>query len=221
MANDYIPADDPSLATFASDFSAYIEDGFANVGLLIGDFTALDGLQGDFAAKLAASNNAKTVATVAREGKDLSRTTLVNSLRSLARRIQAFPGTTAAELAALGLTVRDTTPTVVPAPTTQPVLFVDTSSRLQHIINFRDSATPSSKAKPAGVLGIELYRKVGGTAPADLSQCDFLAMDTATPYTIDYVAAQGGEMVYFIGRWVNRNGQSGPISDVISATVVA
>jgi hypothetical protein len=184
------------------------------------DGTPLASAYSEFNAALTANNLSQNAARQTRATKDDKRAALVQNIRSLANRVQACPQTTDAQRTMLGLTVRDTTPTRIAAPTTQPALFVDTSNRLQHGIQFKDSLTPNSKAKPAGVLGMEIYRKVDGAPPADLGQCDFVAMDTATPYVVEYSGALAGKTVYYIGRWVNRNGEAGPISDVISATVV-
>lgn len=218
---DYIPADDSGLAAWARNLADQISGSEVNYGLVAADSVAYEAFVTAFENNLAANSAAQTAARTARQTKDSSKEALGSASRNLARRLQASPLVSDTERILLGLTVRDTTPTAVPPPTSQPVLFVDTSSRLQHKINFRDSLTPTSKAKPAGVLGCEIYRKVGGTAPADLSQCEFVAMDTATPYGVEYQAEQGGQMVHYLGRWVNRNGSAGPISDLISATVVA
>jgi hypothetical protein len=101
------------------------------------------------------------------------------------------------------------------------VLFIDTSQRLQHTIKFSDSLTPLSSAKPAGVLGCEIYRKIGGTAPASIADCDFLGTDSASPFVVPFGSVSGGQMCYYLARWANRNGLTGPTSDLISATVVA
>src|ERR1051326_3688323 len=77
----------------------------------------------------------------------------------------------AAEAAALGLNVRDTTPTPVGAPTVVPVGDVDTSNRLRDAINLRDPTSSAPRAKPSGVEGCEIWVKIGGTPPADSSEC--------------------------------------------------
>lgn len=63
--------------------------------------------------------------------------------------------------AALGITVRDTTPTPAPAPTTRPVVTVDSGQRLLQVIHFSDEVSPTRKAKPKGAMGAEVWVKVG------------------------------------------------------------
>lgn len=221
MANDYIPADDLGLLAFAQTFSNNLALTWEDLGLtqaeqtqMASTFTAFQTIMNTLAA-------AKNAATIARQQKDATRQDLVNLIRSYARQLQARTDQSDAQLLAYGLRIRDTTPTRVAAPTSQPVLFVDTSQRLKHSVAFRDALTPLSTAKPAGVLGCEIYRKVGGTAPGDLSECQFLGLDSASPFDVPYGSASGGQTAYYLARWANRNGEVGPTSDLISATVVA
>jgi hypothetical protein len=52
-----------------------------------------------------------------------------------------------------------------PSNATRQAGKVDTSRRLEHLIHFSDEATPDSKRRPRGVLGCEIYRKIGGAPP--------------------------------------------------------
>jgi len=65
--------------------------------------------------------------------------------------------------------------------------------RLQHTIDFTDEGTPTRKAKPAGVMGAEIWVKIGPPPPVDPSELIFLAVDTRTPYTTDFDGADGGK----------------------------
>lgn len=46
-----------------------------------------------------------------------------------------------------------------------------------------------------------------------------MAIDTNTPYMNEFDPAQGGSMGHWVARWVNTRGESGPWSDVVSATI--
>ena len=226
--SDYVPSDDAGLVAFVENIQSALDASESEYGLLPADSVALGLAMDAFKNAYVANNIAQNAARSSRQLKDTNRDALVTKLRSLVNRIQAYPGTTDAKRTTLNITVRDSTPTAVPAPTTQPVLFVDTSNRLQHSISFRDSLTPTSKAKPQGVLGCEIYPKiVDPTAtppqspPSSIADCEFLGLDSASPYVADYGAETGGKTAYYIGRWANRNGLTGPQSDIISATVVA
>ena len=51
-------------------------------------------------------------------------------------------------------------------PTSRPAATVDTRQRLLHTISFVDENTPGSRAQPDGVIGCEVWVKVG-TAPTE------------------------------------------------------
>jgi hypothetical protein len=105
-----------------------------------------------------------------------------------------------------------------PVPTSRPVAQVDTSQRLQHTISFVDSETPTSRAKPEGVRGCQIWYKVGSTV-GDPRELTFAATDTRSPYVLTFDGADAGKMVYYWLRWENTRGEIGPWSDVISATI--
>ena len=56
------------------------------------------------------------------------------------------------------------------------------------------------------------------TNPADLS---FVALDTKTPYTLDFDGADGGKNAHYLLRWVNRTGQKGLRSETATVTIGA
>lgn len=93
--------------------------------------------------------------------------------------------------------------------------------RLQHTIDFTDQGTPTRKAKPAGVMGAEIWVKIGPTPPVDPGELTFLAVDTRTPYTIDFDGADGGKQTHYMLRWVNTRGETGPWSETATATIGA
>jgi hypothetical protein len=92
---------------------------------------------------------------------------------------------------------------------------------LQHTIRFADSGTPTSKAKPAGVRGCEIWMKVGTPPPASASELAFVTLDTRTPHVIAFDGADGGKSVTYWLRWVSTRGEIGPWSAAVTATVPA
>jgi len=86
-------------------------------------------------------------------------------------------------------------------------------------IAFMDEATPTSKAKPDGVMGAEIWVKCGDAPPTDPSQCGFL--DTKTPYVAESPGTDGGKVAHYMLRWVNTRGEKGPWSETVSATIGA
>jgi hypothetical protein len=218
---DYIPSSDESFDVWQANFMTYMTAHLADLGLtpMDADVVALGTAQTAWDADFTALATAKAAAEAARVGKDLSRSGYETIIRRLARRLQASTSVSDEEKAALGITVPDTEPTLAPTPTTKPVLSADTSQRFQITVSFADEGTPTKKAKPPGVMACELWIKVGGAAPVGISECEYLAVDTRTPYLIVFEDADAGKMVHLIGRWVGTTGEKGPVSETLSATV--
>jgi hypothetical protein len=156
------------------------------------------------------------------QAKDDAREAFESGIRAMVRRRQISPDVSDEERALLGITVASG-PSAPPAggPTARPVGTVDTSERLRHTIAFRNEATPTSQAKPQGVMGCEIWVKIGDPAPTDPSQLEFLALDTSTPYVADYPGTAGGQTAHYMLRWVTTQGAKGPWSETVSATIGA
>lgn len=84
-----------------------------------------------------------------------------------------------------------------------------------------DETTPTRKAKPAGVLGAEIWTKVGETPPANEGELRFVAVDTSAPYVLNFPVADGGKTAYYWLRWVSPTGERGPWGEQSQATIAA
>jgi len=218
---DYIPGGDAEFSAWQANFVTYANANLAALGLVAADLTPIIAAQPAWTGSLTAHVAAQANAQSKRAAKDGSRTTLETLIRALVRRLQASPAVNDAERQSLGINVRDTTPTTAGAPSSRPVVKVDSSQRLRHVIAFADEATPTRTAKPAGVMGAEIWVKIGDPVPTDPGQLIFLALDSRTPYTADYVGADGGKTAHYMLRWVSTNGDKGPWSETASATIGA
>ncbi len=119
----------------------------------------------------------------------------------------------------LGLHPRKHSRTPVAVPETAPEGGIDFSTRFQHKIIYQDSLSPHIKAKPEGVTGCQIWMKIGGNTPVDISELSFVKVNTSSPCVIKFDAENLGKQVYYWLRWVNRRGETGPWSPVISAIV--
>jgi hypothetical protein len=217
---DKIPPGDADFNTWQLNFITSANANLAALGLVAADMTPLTTGAAAWTAAYTANVTAQAAAMSAREAKDAARKPLEVALRALAARLQASPTVTDARRAALGITVRAKGKQPAGVPTSRPVATVDTSQRLQHSIQFADEASPNKRAKPAGVMGAEIWVKVGDAAPLDVSECQFLALDTATPYVAHYPGTQAGKKAHYLLRWMNTRGAQGPWSETVSATIV-
>ena len=100
----------------------------------------------------------------------------------------------------------------------RPLVTVDTSQRLQHTIAFQDELTPTSRAKPEGVRGAQIWVKIGDPPPTDPNELTYLATDTRTPYVTDFDGVDGNKVAHYMLRWESTRGDVGPWSETASAT---
>lgn len=220
---DYIPPADGVFDAWQNAFVTYASANLAALGLVAGDMTPVTTAQSAWKITYPAHVAAANAAQNARQAKDADRSALVAAIRPLVRRLQASPDVSDAERASLGITI-PAPPAPIGTPTTNPVVTIDTSRRLQHTIHFTDSDTPGKKAKPDGVLGAEVWiavLPVGSPTPTDPADFEFMAVDTRSPYVLDFNGPDGGKNAHYILRWVNPTGEKGPWSETVTATIGA
>ena len=207
---DYIPTTDADFNTWQDNLLKYAGANLAALGLTAADLTPITAAQSAWTAAYSNHVAAQAAAKAASQTKDFARDSYEAFLRKLAQRIQTKPDLADSHRAALQITVRETQRTSVGVPERRPVVNVNTSQRLRHTINFNDEKTPTRRAKPEGVMGREIWVKVGDPVPTDPSQLRFLATDTATPYVAEYDGVDAGKVAHYMLRWVNRKGEAGP-----------
>ncbi len=219
MGTHYLPRGDEGLLEWARNFVEYAAAHPADLGLMAEDVAVAQAKLATFKGRMQSHYAMHQAARAERQAKDASREDFVRCTRGLVRRIQAAPGVTDPQRAALGIPRADRTPTDAPVPASEPKAIIDTSERLRHTIRFFDAGTPTRKARPRGVMGCEIWVKVGGGPPTDERELVFLALDTASPYVAQYKGSEAGKMTYYRLRWVNTRGQRGPWSAVAEATI--
>jgi hypothetical protein len=218
---DYIPEDEDEFNNYiTTKFLPYATANATPLGLSTAQITALTAAKVAWGYAYTAHLNAQIAAVGATTDKNTKLDDLKELIRQAAATVQANPAVTDAQKELLGVTVRKTTRTPADVPTTIPIIQrIDTSTRAILRLNFVDSATPDSKAKPAGVRACELRQQVGGTAPTDPQNMAFLAMESRSPYRADFDADDIGKTAYFAARWVNTRNQPGPWSQIYMAVI--
>jgi hypothetical protein len=82
----------------------------------------------------------------------------------------------------------------------------------------RDNGS-SSKAKPAGVHGVEIRWMFLEHPPVSVNELANSAFDTGTPFTLNFDESDRGKTVYFCLRWENSKGEKGPWGEIVSAII--
>lgn len=218
-ATDYIPNSDADFSAWIHNLVTYANANLAGLGLTAADLTplqtAVTGWDTVYPAHVAAQASAQS----ARQAKDDSRADVEGAVRPLVGKLQSTTTVSDAQRQALGITVRATSKTAVSVPTTRPVAQVDTGQRLRHAISFVDELTPTTRAKPDGVTGCEIWTKVGDPAPTGPGEVAYLALDTRTPYVVEFNGSEAGKTAYYMLRWINTRGERGPWSQTVSGTI--
>lgn len=217
---DYLPGPDADYQACVTNFVTYANANLAALGLVAGDMTPVTTAQTAWNTGFAAHIAAKAAAQAAKQTKDENRAALTGNLRPLVRRLQASAVVSDAEKASLGITVAQQ-PGPIGPPTTAPICNISCGARLQHTLSFVDETTPTRKAKPAGVLGVEIWNHVGIAPPAGEGDLRFVAVDTNAPYVLNFPSADGGKTAYYWLRWVSPTGERGPWSEQAQATIAA
>jgi len=215
----YIPNADSEFNDWVKIFAEYINLNHLALGLTVEQNTDLQALLATWIADYDAHIAEQATATSFVEKKDDSRKFLEDKVRELTNLMQASTTVTDEQKAALQITIRKTTKTPTPVPTTRPIGIIDNRNRLEHSIKFVDEETPNSIKKPDGIRGCEIWHKVDGAPPVDETEVTYVASDTRTPYIVHYDGADAGKMVHYMLRWINTRNEHGPWSETISTTV--
>lgn len=207
---------DSELADFSEQFYTKVNTEPTDYAATEAQAIDLKEAKNKFVADLTAHIAAQAAARSQTQAKDASRVALENVIRFIIRQAK-LNEVADAMLADLGVSTEPEAPAASKA--TRPTGRIDTSQRLAHTIHSADEAAPDIKRRPRGTLGLEIYRKIGGAPPVDVSECTFLTLDTETPYYCEYSGADVGKMVHYMMRWRFRDESTSPWSETISATV--
>ena len=220
MNLDYIPEPDIPFNIWVTTFYTWVNSHGTSHGLDASQITAFTTAWNGWNTNWTDFQTKEAAFHTATQDKDSAREIVESMARALAAIIQKNPNTTNGDREAAGLTIPKTGRTPSPTPTTRPLLVeTDTSIRATLRLICADSETPTSRAKPAGVLGMQIREQIGGTAPVDPETMQFLALATRIPFTVHFDAGDVGKTVYFALRWDGKNGQPGPWSQIYSAVI--
>lgn len=209
MATSYIPQPDGAFADWLSNFATLIAASPTSYGLLAADATTISAQNTAYQAaySLATDPSTRTAVTIA--AKDAAKASALSVVRPYAQRINANAGVSNDQRAELGLTIRKTTPTPVPPPATAPTLSIVSAIPLATVLAYKDPAAPAGKAKPYGVIGVQIATSIGTVAAVDPAQASYDLTATKAPFTRTWTSAQQGKTATMFARWVTRGGPSG------------
>lgn len=215
---DLVTRSDREVLAFLRVLSKATVGNEAEFGLSALETAELAAAADEFEQDLDGYDAARALAKSKSGKRKVSRRRSLSLAGGQAAKVRVMVGNDPAKLSAIGLTPRDMKPTAAPEPNSIPVATVEYDI-LKHTIRFRDASTPQKRARPKGMLGAEVWRKVGGEAPRADSDFQMTALQTASPHVIFYSKEDGGKTVYYRLRWLSRSGKKGGWSEVVEATV--
>lgn len=224
-APSYIPAKDSEFLAFLINFAALITATPADYGLTAGNAVSVNAQLALFEPALALATDPTTKTPVTVASKDAARLVAVATVRPLAQAVAKNPAISDALKIGLGLNPPNTSPSPIPPITVAPTLALISAQVGMHTLDIRNPETPTSKAKPPGASGIQLYRNVGTTHATDPAQCALQAVTTKTPVMSAFEPADTGKKVTYFARFVTPSGpggmqQPGPWSLPLASTVL-
>lgn len=211
MSTSYIPPRDADFELWLSNFRAVVAASPTAYGVTTAQVTALTAVSTTFSSALTTSTDPATRTPVSVAAKDTARVNAEAIARPIAVSISRNQGISDAFKAAAGVTIAIISPSPVPAPVTAPSIILQ--SAVVGLLNlaFRDSTSPTVRAKPVGVVSCEVWASVGTVASTDPSQCRFMGLFTKTPLQLP-TGVEGGKVVTVFSRWSNRSGPGGVAS---------
>lgn len=220
MSTSYIPPRDADLLSWSLNFATLIAASPATYGLMSSDAAAITVAQTLYSTDYAIAISPSTRTPQSIQAKDTSKVQLLATVRPYAQQVANNAGVSSSLKISLGLNGRTNTPTPVAAPTSNPVLVVQSALPYQHILRYRDAlVSPSVKAKPANVTQAQIYAMVSVTPVTDPALLSFLGVNTKSPFAITWDSSNVGKQAYYAARWQTRTGLVGPWSPIISFTV--
>lgn len=216
----YIPPKNANLIAWLANFSTLITASPGTYGLASGDATTIAGINTAMSSgyTLITSPATKTATTVA--AFNALKAGDMPTIRQYSQMIANNPGVSSSNKVALGLNPKTSTPVPITTPTTSPALTNVSTSQAGTILRFRDAtASPSVKAKPYGVIGMQLFATGSTTPITDPALLPYVAVVTKSPIQVTLGSAFAGMHGYFAARWVTRKGLVGPWSNVLNVIV--
>ena len=208
-ATSYIPSKDADFENWLNNFSTLLTASPVTYGLTAPDAVIVAGQYASWNAAYMLATNPATRTSVTIQAKTNARNTATATVRPYAVNIINNAGVTDANKTSIGVTVPKLVPTPVPPPLTFPHLVLDGATPLVMNMSYRDSGTPTSKKKPAGATGVQIFVTKGIAPAVDPSVALFYQTWTKSPNTVNFNSGDTGKIATFFTRYQTTSGPGG------------
>jgi hypothetical protein len=221
MANDYIPGNDAGALAWMLTFAGGLVADPARYMVSVAEAAAIQVAVNQFdAAKSDADDPAQRTPVVV-SIKDAARNAAEQLCRQYAGLIKLNAGISDADKIAIG--VRPVNPNREPinCPQSAPKLNVVAATFGTHTLQYADSLTLDSGAKPFGATELQLFVAVADTVVTDPLAARFYNKFTKNPVAVAFTSADNGKQATYFGRWAGRRGDVSPWSNLVSLAIAA
>jgi hypothetical protein len=217
--SDFVPRPDAVFDVWQNNLSNKAEAAATRLGIPAAAITSLRAKQSRWAVAFKAAEDPETRTKATVREKQEAREDYEAALREFVKAWLTYnPAMTDVDRENFGLPVHDTKPTPAAAITTRPEVEVDFKEIQKHILSVRDTGIKGA-GKPAHAAGFEIWRKVGGDAPATDADWQLVVQAPHSPHALNYAEVESGLRVYYRVRWMNTRGVPGPWSEPVSAVI--
>jgi hypothetical protein len=153
--------------------------------------------------------------------KDSARNAAEQLCRQYAGLIKLNAGISDADKIAIG--VRPINPNREPihCPQSAPKLNVVAATFGTHTLQYADSLTLDSGAKPFGATELQLFVAVADTVVTDPLTARFYNKFTKNPVGVAFTSADNGKQASYFSRWAGRRGDVSPWSNLVTLAIAA
>lgn len=224
MSTPYIPPRDVDLDDFLENFSTLIAASPAKYGLTSGEAAEISASVAAWHAAYLLTTSPGTRTSVTINEKDVQRKLTIELVRRFAAAIRIDPAVDDALLIGLGLTPRSTSRSRISAPTSLPVLSFTGMDVGRHTLDIRPEKGSLRIAKPAGTIGLLVFRATGDEPLASTIPprgAEFIGFITRPRFESAFEHADNGKIATYFARWTNAKGELGPWGMPVSMRVAA
>ena len=206
-----LPRVDAKFLNWSANFGDLIATDPPGFGLSEKQVTDFNNLLRTFRASYGRAVEPSTKTAVAVAQKNADRDALRLDARRLVSVIDGQAAVTDAQRVALGIVVRDTSPTPVARPAYPPLIEVQQVAGNGVTIRLLDSRDTSRRGRPVVAIGATVFSYVGDVAPVEESAWTYEGNTSKTTLTVQFSQLlPPGTKVWFTAFWYNRRAESGP-----------
>ena len=218
-----IPLKDELLVPYMTNWNTRISTGYAVFGLTeeqAEHFTELFTPYQTIYAAMMSARGAGTRSKSQTIAKDLAKKNLLAFARQLYAFVQANTAVADNTKVLLGVEIRKSRPSPIPAPTQRPSMSIVSAIARTVTVNVYDPASKTKRGKLPTAVSASVYSYVGTTYPSDPTLWQYCGAATKPKFEIVFPdSVANGSQVWICAAWVTRRGDVGPVSVPVSTNV--